>query len=337
MSAEEIRTLGARLKRHLGWIMTLLGLGVIAWFVHRLGVPALLKAFRTMGWGLAVLLALPIFLFFVHAVGWSFTMSAANRRKIGLFRLTLLQAFSYGVSGMVPAQIFVSEPLKLVFLKGADYDKEDFAASLVTDNTINTVSIFVVAAAGLVYLALFIVEGLLVKLLVAGLIAGSFALFAGLILLQKKGLLTGLLNLLTRLPPLTRICEQNREKVERVDANVRKFYVENRRGFYLSLACHILEKAQGVAEFWVIFYILGMEVSWGACFFIFAVVSTLDNLLFFAQVGGMEAWVASLLSWMSITRDSINITAALFRRVRFLFWALVALAMVGPLKRVFRR
>jgi len=80
-----------------------------------------------------------------------------------------------------------------------------------------------------------------------------------------------------------------------------------------------------------------MNVSWGACFFIFSVVSTLDNLLAFAQVGGMEAWVSSLLSWMHITRDSINITAALFRRVRLLFWAVVALLLVGPIRRLMLR
>ena len=81
--------------------------------------------------------------------------------------------------------------------------------------------------------------------------------------------------------------------------------------------CHTLEKAHGVFEFWVIFHALGMDVSWGDCFFIFSVASTLDNALFFAQVGGMEAWVSSTLAWMGITRDGINITAIANRREKF--------------------
>ena len=76
-------------------------------------------------------------------------------------------------------------------------------------------------------------------------------------------------------------------------------------------------------------------MSLGDCFFVFAVAQSLENLLFFAQVGGMEAWVSSTLAWMNVTQESINITAALFRRVRFLFWALVALAMIWPVRRMF--
>jgi len=70
------------------------------------------------------------------------------------------------------------------------------------------------------------------------------------------------------------------------------------------------------------------------------VVCSTDNVqpsgrVRFAQVGGMEAWVSSTLAWMNVTKDSINITVALFRRVRFLFWALVALAMIKPTRRLF--
>jgi len=312
------------------------GSSLIAYFVHQLGLERLAAAFQNMGWGILVLLALPLFLFVVHALGWSYTLSPQNRQKIGLLRLTALQTFSYGISGMLPMQVFVSEPLKLAFLRDTDCDMDDVAASLLVDNTINGISIFTLGAAGLVYLAAVLVNGVLVKLVVLGLLAVSIGLFAGLILIQKRGLLTGVLDLLGRLSLLAAFRDRNRARTERIDLQVRSFYQQERRGFLLALFFHLVEKAHGVAEFWVIFHLLGMEVSWGACFFVFSVVSTLDNLLFFAQVGGMEAWVSSLLTWMNITRDSINITAALFRRVRLLFWAVVALLLVSPTRRLLR-
>jgi len=324
-------------KRHLGWFLAAIGAGVIAYFVHRLGLDRLFAAFSTMGWGLAILLALPLFLYFVHAVGWSYTLSRENREGIGLLRLTVLQIFSYGISGVQPMQFFVGEPLKLAFLRGTDCDQEDVAASLLLDNTINGIAICIVGAAGLVYLAAALVSGLWVKLVITGILVAFAALLSGLILIQKRGLFSGVLNLLGRLGPLAGFRDRHVEQAERIDRRVRLFYNENRRGFWLALLYHLVEKAHGVAEFWFIFHLLGMDLSLGACFFVFSVAQSLENLLFFAQVGGMEAWVSSTLSWINVTRDSINITAALFRRVRFLFWGIVALLMIGPMRRLFAR
>lgn len=322
-------------KKLAALLLPLAGLGVIAYFVHQAGAAHLWTALRSMGWGLAVLLTLPLFLFFVHAVGWSYTLSEENRKKLGLFRLFALQTFSYGISGMLPLQVFVSEPMKLLFLRGADYDKEDFAASLLLDNTINTFAIFAVAAGGMLYLVMIMTPTFTIKLVLGGLLVGGLGAFWGLIRIQQRGLFTGGLNLLGRLPGLAGFRDQHLAPVERMDDRVRVFYQAHPRAFWASLGFHILEKAQGVAEFWVIFHWLDMNVSWGACFFIFSVVSTLDNLLFFVQVGGMEVWVSSLLSWMKLTQDSIHITAALFRRIRFLVWALLALLLVIPIRKLF--
>jgi hypothetical protein len=325
-----------RLRRYLAWILPVVGLGVVGYYVHALGLDRLTFALRTMGGGgLGLLLALPLFLYVVHAIGWSFTLSPENRRSIGLLRLIILQIFSYGISGMLPLQMFVAEPLKMAILKDTDYDREDFAASLLVDNTINGFAIFAFAAGGLFYLGLAIHTSTWVKLVALCLVTLMVAACAALIVVQKRGLFAGALGLLARLPALRPFCQRHRPQAERVDRTVRNFYEHNRRGFYLAFLLHLLEKAHGVAEFWLIFKLMGLDVSWGSCFFIAAVVSGLDNVLFFAQVGGMETWVSWLLSWMGLTRDSINITAALFRRLRFLFWALVALLLVPATRRLF--
>jgi hypothetical protein len=323
------------LGKHLAWIIVAIGGAVVAYYVHRVGVSTLASAFAAMGWSMAGLLALPIFLYVVHALGWSYTISADNRRRAGLLRLSVLQAVSYGIAGVIPLQVFVSEPLKLAFLQDPAYDKDDLAASLVVDNTINGIAIFTWAAGGLVYLAAALVEDLGLRLAILSPVVIMIALSSMLIFVQRKGLFSGLLNLLARIPLFVAFAGRHRMRAERIDQHVRDFYRSNRRGFYLALFFHILEKLHGVAEFWVIFNGLGMSVSWGKCFFIFAVVSTLDNLLFFVQLGGMEAWVSSLLTLMGITRDKINFTAALFRRVRFLFWAVCALLFIYPGRRLF--
>lgn len=316
------------LRRHIAPIVLAVGAVVVGYFVYRLGFDNLVAAFRDMGWGMAALLAAPLFLYVVHALGWAQTMSARNRRRAGLLRLTVLQAVSYGIAGMIPLQAFVSEPLKLVFLQHPDYDQDDLAASLVTDNTINGMTIFAWAAGGLVYLSVAMIEVPWQRAAILTPVVLMVAVSVLLVGVQRRGLLSGLLGLLGRVGPLSGFAARHVARAARIDDDVREFYRDNRRGFFLAFFCHLVEKLHGAAEFWLIFTFLGMEVSWGTCFFIFAVVSTLDNLLFFIQLGGMEAWVSSLLRLMGITRDNINITAALFRRVRFLFWAVCALAIV---------
>lgn len=321
-------------RKLISALLAAAGSVVIGYYVHRLGLHQLAEAFRTMGLGIVALLLAPLFLFSVHTLGWRQTLSVENRKKIGFFRLLSLQTFSYGIAGVVPMQALIAEPLKLAFLRGTHYDKEDFSASLLVDNTINGLAIATVAASGMVYLAVALVPGVLVKVVVGGVMLVTVGLFALAIRLQKRGLFAPVLGLLGRLPALAAFAARHRAGAERIDGHVRRFYSENRRGFYLAYLFHVLEKAHGVAEFWLIFNLLGMDVGLGTCFFIFSVVSTLDNLLSFAQVGGMETWVSGLLSWMDITRDSINITAALFRRVRLVFWALVALLLLGPIRRL---
>jgi hypothetical protein len=311
------------------------GVVVVGWYVHRLGPDRLITAFRTMGAGLALLLLLPLFLYFVHTLGWMCTLSPENRRKLGLLRLTLLQIFSYGLSGMVPLHIFLSEPMKMAILRRTDYDREDFAASLLLNNTINGFAIFSVAVSGMVYMVIAIPTSPAVRIgalvVTTVMVAASIAVIA----VQRRGLFTGSLALLGRLPGRRDFFERHRELTRRIDDTVRAFYGGNRRGYYLAFLCHIVEKAHGVAEFWLIFRLLGLDVGIGSCFFIFSIVSALDNILFFVQVGGMETWVSSLLAWLGLSADSINITAALFRRVRMLFWALVALLIVVTTRRLF--
>jgi hypothetical protein len=324
-----------RLQRHLGWILPVVGLGVVGGYVHAVGKDRLMLALGTMGYRLGFLLALPIFLYVVHAIGWSFTLSPENRKSIGLLRMIILQTFSYGISGIVPFQVVVAEPLKMAILKDTDYDREDFAASLLLDNTINGFAIFAFVAGGLSYLGLSIHTSPWVMLVTLGLVALMVAAGLALIVVQKRGLFAGVLDLLARLPALRRFCERYRPQAERVDRTVRHFYEHNRRGFYLAFLIHLLERSYFVAEFWLIFKLIGLDVSWGSCFFIASVVNGLDNILVFIQVGGMETWISWLLSWMELTRDSINITAGLFRRLRIVFWAVVAVLLVPATRRLF--
>lgn len=323
--------------RYLGWALTLAGVGIIVYYVNKLGLDSLVSALRSMGWGLAVLLALPIFLTFTHAWAWSYTLSQENRRRIGLPRLTLLHTIGNGIMGVQPFQSAVSEPLKLLFVRHGGYDRRDFTASLIIDNTINAMSIVFFGAAGLVYLLLAFDVGVIGAVTIGGVLGFMVLMVLLLLVVQRRGIFTGVLGLLGKLRLFPRFCAAQRERAIEIDGRIREYYVRDRRGFFLALLLHTIEKLHGVAEFYVIFHFLDMRVSLGHCFFIAAVAGTLDNLLFFAQFGGMEIYVSTTLSLLKINTASVNIVAALFRRIRILFWAVVALALIYPTRTLFWR
>ena len=100
-------------KKHLSWLVIAVGSALVVYFAAAVGPLRLLAAAAQMGWGLAALLALPVLLYLVHAIGWAYTMSAGNRARVGLARLTALTAFSYGLAGVIPLQVFTDQGINL--------------------------------------------------------------------------------------------------------------------------------------------------------------------------------------------------------------------------------
>ena len=317
--------------------LTIAGFAAIGFFVNKLGLQNLLNAFKQMGWGILVIILIPIYLYVMHAIAWSFTLSKENRKKIGLFRLIVLQTFSYGIAGIQPFQGMVSEPLKLVFLKDKQYDKIDFTSSLLLNNTMNGFSIITVFILGLIYMMFLPMTSLFVKILIISSILLIVFILYLVIFIQKKGVFSGILLLIGRIPLFRKFKDKHIQKTRDIDDRVKWFYEKNRKCLYLSYLFHVLEKIHGVFEFFFIFYFLNMPVTIMTSFLIFFIINILDNVLFFIQIGGMEVYISTLLHLLKMTKDSINITVALFRRVRILFWGILALLLIYPMKRLFTK
>jgi len=313
------------MKKALTWGLMVLGIILIAYYLNDLGLHNLISAAAKMPLDLSLILLAPISLYFIHAVGWSYTMSRRNRTLSGIARLTLLQGFSYGIGGVIPFQAAFSEPMKLSFLRNNIYDREDLIISLVIDNSINGIAIAAWGIGGLFYLALFMTKSTGLRITLIAIVILAIGISYAVIAIQTKGLFQKLLRFIKKIGPLAKSAEKRMKGAAAFDERMSSFYTTRRLDFFKSLVCHLLEKIHGVVEFWLIFHGLNHPISWAKCFFIFSVTSTLDNLLFFMQLGGMEAWISSLLVAMSIHQHKINITAAFFRRIRLVFWAFVAI------------
>ncbi len=319
----------------LNLIFGAIGIILITIFVNRIGLENLLTKIKSTPCGILLLLGLPLFWFLFHALGTHFTLNSTNRKNIGILRLTLLQTVSYGISWAQPMQGLVGEPIKLLFLDKKKHDFEDFSASLMIDNTINLLSNLIITFGAIVAIGTITAIPPTVKTVTYIVLLVIVVLFLLLIRIQKNGIFSAILKIFKKLKVLKKFREAKAEPFTKIDKKISHFYTHRKKDFFASLSFHFMERLYGVGEFYLIFSILSPDNSINiiTCLFIFGIVNMLDNVLFFIQIGGMESYTSLLLESLGLSLNQLNLTVPLFRRIRMLFWSIIALIIFIPFKK----
>jgi len=323
---------------YLNIIFGIIGIILIAFFLNRIGIDNILTKIKESSSGILLLLILPIFWFLFHALGTHFTLNSINRKNIGILRLTLLQAVSYGISWAQPMQGIVGEPIKLLFLDKKKHDLEDFSASLMIDNTINLLSNLIITFGAIVAIGTLSTIPTIVKIISYITLFVIVILFLLLIHIQKNGIFSAILKIFKKLKVLKKFREAKAEPFAKIDQNINHFYTHRKKDFFASLTFHFMERLYGVGEFYLIFMILSPNnsISIITCLFIFGIINMIDNVLFFIQIGGMESYTSLLLESLGLSLNQLNLTVPLFRRIRMLFWSIIALMIFLPLKKIIK-
>lgn len=320
---------------YLNIIFGIIGIILISFFINQLGLDNLLNKIKNNPNGLLLLMGLPIFWFLFHALGTHFTLNDKNRANIGILRLTLLQTVSYGIAWAQPMQGLVGEPIKLLFLDRKKHDLEDFSASLMIDNTINLLSNLIITFSAAIAIGTLTTIPATIKIITYVMLILIALLFFLLIRIQKNGIFTSILKILAKLKIFKKFIKAKNEPFSKIDKKISHFYSHRKKDFFYSLTFHTIERLHGVAEFYLIFTILSpnSSVSLITCLFIFGMINMLDNILFFIQIGGMESYTSLLLESLGLSLNQLNLAVPLFRRIRMLFWSIIALIIFLPLKK----
>lgn len=325
-------------KLSLNIIFGLIGIALIIFFINELGFNNLISKIKNNPGGITLLMSLPLFWFFFHALGTHFTLNGNNKKNIGLLRLTLLQSVSYGIAWAQPMQGLVGEPIKLLFLDKKKHDLEDFSASLMIDNTINLLSNLVITFSATIAIGTLSAIPTTVKIITYIMLLGIALIFFLLIRIQKNGIFTSILKILSKLRIFKKFIKTKKDPFTKIDQKINHFYSHRKKDFFYSLFFHTIERLHGVAEFYLIFTILSpsSSISIITCLFIFGMINMLDNILFFIQIGGMESYTSLLLKSLGLSLNQLNLAVPLFRRIRMLFWSLIALVIFLPLKKALK-
>ena len=313
--------------------LTLFGL------IWHIGPARILEALSSLGpWTVLAILLPSLLMYALEAYGWRLTLGMPGH-GVSFPRLFAIRTAGEVVNMTTPAAYVGGEPLKAYLLGRHGVPMVPAMASVVTAKTTMTIAqvIFILLGigigtwvlgarsapgeAGVPVLALAISVGLLVF--------GT----ALLILVQRRGLFTGILAVLHRFRIHIPFLDAREDKLRALDAAILNFYAKDRRSFLLSTQFCFLGWLAEALEVYVMIASLGLAVTAPVAIAIAALSVFIKGSTFFipGSIGAQEG--GNLLLLIAFGYSDVNGMAfALLRRLRELVWIGIGLVCLAVLR-----
>jgi len=239
----ERKTLKKRLTLTL---LTVAGVLLMGFIVSRIGISAIIDSLRQVSIRqFIILFLLRLAYWMLRTLCWQIVY-CANCKEYGFLTFFSARMAGHAVSQLTPTSQIGSEATRMMMVSAPG--RKLSLSSLIIDKTIEMLT-----ATGFTLLALIIlVQSIplprIIQMTLLIPTALFFLLALVLILRQKKGLLTGILALASKLHIRPAFFERNREKIIQTDKLISGFYNGHRRRFLLVVFLYSLLLALWVTE-----------------------------------------------------------------------------------------
>lgn len=319
-----------------------LGLLTLVALIWHVGPARILDVLGGLGPGVPLLLLPSMLMYILEAAGWRAALGTVASR-VPFWRLLIIRTAGEAVNMTTPAAYVGGEPLKAYLLKRHGVPIVDGMASVITAKTTMTLAevLFIVTGIALAGWAGTAARGGTASesplpaavFSVALLIAAMFVL----LVLQRRGLFTGLLALVRRMGFHLTALESRESRLQALDDAIRGFYVRDRRAFAVSLALFFVGWiAEGLEVYAILLYLSEAPPDLVMSMSIAALALVIKGGAFFipGSLGAQEGGNFLLLMAFGYS-DVAGITFAILRRIRELVWiaaGLLCLAALGGLR-----
>jgi uncharacterized protein (TIRG00374 family) len=301
------------------------GLAILAGLIWQIGPKQSLAYLRPLGWTI-VFAFLPYFLVFVlDSLGWQY----AFERPIApdLARLIPIQIIGKAVNLLTPLVPVGGEPLKAHLLRTRGVPLTEGLASVVISRTVATIAqgVFVAAVTAFTLFALGLpdplINAILVTMLAGGVLVGAF------LLMQTRGLFTGLLGFMDRMKVKLPALEAGAGDVDR---RIRGYYLNQRGRLSFALSFHFLSCLAEGLEVYVLLTLLALPRSPVLALGLAAFSSTVRAASFPipGSLGVQEGGIVLLFVTLGPPPDTA-IAFSILRRLREVFWSAAGLCLLG--------
>lgn len=304
-------------------IETLLGIGgivLLAWMIHKIGLPLLIENLKNFG------LAPMVFLILFYTISqilfclaWFVILKSLNT-KVGFWETFLIYSAGDALNMTVPSGNLAGEPVKVLLFK----DK------IPSTQAISSVTIY--KFADFISLTLFLAAGWLFHFffyslpmswnVAAGVMIFGMAILSSLLfILQKKGFYHPTGKWLSKISILEKWIVGKLESAHLIDQDIRNFYLEHPVKFFQSILFNFLAWFGGVIEILLFMRFLGLESSFAAALTIETFSLFINNLAFFvpARLGVGEGGRVLLFIALGYPPSS-GMSYGIIRRIRETVW-----------------
>ncbi|HKP86153.1 MAG TPA: lysylphosphatidylglycerol synthase domain-containing protein [Blastocatellia bacterium] len=313
------------------------GLALFVYMIKQAGLETLARYLRMMGWGFALILALSALRNCARTASWYLAI-APSERNVGYWSLANVMLAGEAIKYLTATGPLLGEPAKAAMVRRKVPLLEGFS-SIVVENLIYNLTVFLVMLAGLPALAWLIEVPHNIKL-AAYVFALVIILTVALMWLAVRGRWFILARMLEQLARLT--SRRSREeparfektvgRVRRVEENIYSFYETRRGAFFLIFAVNMLAHFINVIEVYIILALMGLSATVAGGFVVEAVTKVINGAFFFvpARAGVYESGNALALDALGLGA-SAGVALAIIRKLRAFVWigyGLVAIAAI---------
>ncbi len=287
---------------------------------------------RLMPVWLPSIIAVWALIYIVHTMSYAVILGK-ERKKTRIMHLFKVTLSGFAMNKVTPVGLAGGEPYRIMELKPF-VGVETATATALTFTVMHVFSHIMFWLTGaLLYIVTIGAKGGWLTLVLAAVIAALCLLLCAVFFKNgRKALVAKTIGLLSKIPLLGRyfkkLSEKSGESIRAIDREMAEFH-GHRKQFTLTVLLEYAARALEVFEFYLIFRILSVDISFGGCWLAMACASLLGNLMFFMpmQVGSREAGLALSLGWLGVN-SSFGITASLLARIRELFYIAVGVGIM---------
>jgi len=305
-------------NRKLQLLFFACGGGIFAFFVARIGLPAILVNARQTGWMFLPLLLLTAVVYLCHA-GASWLILADEPTRPPFWRLYAITVSGFSINFITPMVNLGGEPYKAAALSSW-LGARRAAGFVVLYQLLHSLGMVLTSLTALLLALLLLPPDPALRGAIA--LAGSGLLLLMLVLFwaHRHGGLERLLDLLHRLPLLKRVArrfEPVRPTLALMDEQITRFYHDDHRRFFLALVLDYLGRCLLMSEYFLILLSVGVDIGLPRAFTIGALASLVGNALFVLpyELGSKEGSLYFLFPLVGVD-PALGIYAALVSRVR---------------------
>ncbi|HEY9285716.1 MAG TPA: lysylphosphatidylglycerol synthase domain-containing protein, partial [Pyrinomonadaceae bacterium] len=304
----------------------LLGLGLLAYVLNRVGLQPVFDALAQIGWGLFLLIGVSGLRHLLRALSMRTAVPREHRR------FTVMQAFATRLGGEAVTFLTFTGPLLGEATKAALLKKrvplETGVQALVVDNLLYNVSVvlFILSGAVVMMSAYDLPDAARYPLIFIAFCALAALTLVALAVSRRVKPVSWLLETLSRRGWEPRFLRRRDEDIHRVESNVYDFYQTRRRAFFIIVGLDLLAHVSSVLEVYLTLRMLGLRPAASAPFIIESLTKVINFMFSFVPgtVGVYEGGTELILRTLGFAAAT-GVTLGLVRKAGMIFWTGVGL------------